>query len=65
MGFIKLPTIADWSTDPMYSVTPVKQVMRFNRFRDLRRYLHHEDNQGVTDLNDLTRKIKIVVSTIS
>ena len=53
MGFNSLPTIADyWSTDPMYSVTPVKQVMSLNRFRALRRYLHCEDNQNVTDLNE-------------
>ena len=66
MGFNRLPTIADyWSTDPTCSVTPVKEVMSLNRFRALRRYLHCEDNQSITDLNDQTCKIKTVANTLS
>ena len=66
MGYNRLPTIADyWGTDPTCRSTPVKEVMSLNRFRALRRYLHCEDNQSITNLNDLTCKIRTVVSTLS
>ena len=66
MGYNRLPTIADyWGTEPTCRSTPVKEVMSLNRFRALRRYLHCEDNQSITNLNDLTCKIRTVVSTLS
>ena len=65
MGIHRVPKIVNyWSRNPLLGIVPVKQAMSLNRFKALWRYLHCDDNKGITDSRDIASKVKTVVEVL-
>ena len=65
MGIHRVPKIVNyWSRNPLLGIVPVKQAMSLNRFKALWRYLHCDDNKGITDSRDMASKVKTVVEVL-
>lgn len=61
-GYNTLPSINDyWSKDPCLGSSIVKQTMPRNKFKDIKRLLHFNNNDNL-DKNDKLCKVKIVIS---